>query len=84
MNSKQQKTLAAIFSLPTPKNLVWADMESLFLALGCTLLEGSSSRVAFVRDGIKADFHRPHPGKEAKAYQVKDARHFLMALGVKP
>ncbi|MDL2316455.1 type II toxin-antitoxin system HicA family toxin [Desulfovibrio sp. OttesenSCG-928-A18] len=65
MNSKQRKTLAAIFSSPTRKNMVWADIESLLLAIGCEVVEGDGSRVAFLRDGQKADFHRPHPGKEA-------------------
>jgi hypothetical protein len=27
--------------------------------------------------------HKPHPGKEAKPYQVEAARKFLLALGVK-
>ncbi|MBQ3059437.1 MAG: type II toxin-antitoxin system HicA family toxin [Desulfovibrio sp.] len=84
MNSGQRKTLAAIFATPIPKNLIWADIESLFIALGCELCEGSGSRVAFRRDGKKADFHRPHPGKEAKPYQVRDAREFLIRLGERP
>ena len=39
MNSGQRKTLAAIFATPIPKNLIWADIESLFIALGCELCE---------------------------------------------
>ena len=32
-----------------------------------------------------ATFHRPHPAKEAKPYQVvRDARIFLESAGVKP
>lgn len=84
MNSAQKKTLAAIFATPTPKNLVWADIESLLIALGCNVYEGSGSRVSFQRDGQKADFHRPHPRKEAKPYQVRDAKDFLSRLGEKP
>ena len=84
MNSKQRKTLASIFSLPTPKNIAWADIESLLLAVGCELIEGSGSRIAFIRDGQKADFHRPHPDKEAKPYQVRNAKDFLTKLGVEP
>ncbi|MDR2893522.1 MAG: type II toxin-antitoxin system HicA family toxin [Deltaproteobacteria bacterium] len=84
MNSNQRKTLTAIFASPTPKNLAWADIESLLLALDCKLIEGSGSRIAFIRDGRKADFHRPHPGKEAKPYQVRNARDFLNTLGVRP
>jgi hypothetical protein len=29
-------------------------------------------------------FHRPHPAKEAKRYQVRDAREFLIKLGYQP
>jgi hypothetical protein len=29
-------------------------------------------------------FHRPHPTKEAKPYQVTDARNFLTLIGVIP
>ena len=84
MNSKQRKTLVSVFSLPTPKNIAWADIESLLLAVGCELIEGSGSRIAFIRDGQKADFHRPHPDKEAKPYQVRNAKDFLTKLGVEP
>lgn len=47
MNSKQRKTLEAIFSTPVPKTLAWKDIESLFRALGCTVVEGDGSRVSF-------------------------------------
>ncbi|RSC20986.1 type II toxin-antitoxin system HicA family toxin [Rhizobium sophoriradicis] len=36
------------------------------------------------QDGIIASFHRPHPDKEAKRYLVRDAREFLMQIGVTP
>jgi hypothetical protein len=32
----------------------------------------------------KPQFHRPHPEKEVKPYQIKDARLFLENAGVKP
>ena len=31
-----------------------------------------------------ASFHRPHPAKEAKRYQLRDARDFLVRIGVTP
>ena len=83
MNSRHRKTLAAIFTSPTPASLQWADIEGLFLALGCRLIEGDGSRVRFEREGMVAIFHRPHPAKEAKRYQVRDARAYLARLGVK-
>jgi len=59
-------------------------IESLFVALGAQTIEGNGSRVRFELNGIIATFHRPHPAKEAKPYQVKDARAFLENAGVKP
>jgi hypothetical protein len=84
MNSTQRKTLAAIFSEPVPRNLEWRKIEALLIALGCELIEGRGSRVGFRKGDLRADFHRPHPGKEAKPYQVRAAREFLELLEVKP
>jgi len=84
MNSKQRNTLKAIFKNPVPANLEFNRMESLFLALGAKLIEGDGSRVRFVLNEEVVSFHRPHPHKEAKPYQVRDARSFLKQAGVKP
>ncbi len=37
-----------------------------------------------VRDFLSIPYHRPHPGKEAKRYQVRNAREFLTRAGVTP
>lgn len=84
INSKQIKTLAAIFANPTAANLEWARIESLLVAVGCAVIEGNGSRVKFCHGSTIASFHRPHPAKEAKAYQVDDARNFLILIGVTP
>jgi hypothetical protein len=84
MNSKQRKTLEAIFSNPVPSSLEFKRLESLFLALGAKVVEGSGSRVRFVLNDVVVSFHRPHPHKEAMPYQVRDARTFLQQAGVKP
>ncbi len=84
VNSKQRKILESIFSSSTPANIEWKKIESLFLALGATMIEGSGSRVSFILNNEKGDFHRPHPGKEAKRYQVKNAQEFLFKAGVLP
>ena len=84
MNNKQRKTLAAIFTNPPPKTLAWDDLVSLLFALGCDMDKDGGSHCAFRRDGKKADFHRPHPGKDLKPYQVRDARDFLVKIGVEP
>lgn len=54
------------------------------MALGSVLIEGDGSRVSFILNNEKADFHRPHPGKDAKRYQVRNARDFLTRAGVTP
>ncbi len=84
MNSKHRKTLEIIFSEPVNGNLEWRKIEALFLALGAELNERSGSRVSFTLNGEKLDVHRPHPGKEALKYRVKDARNFLTNAGVTP
>ena len=84
MNNTHRKTLDAVFSVPVPKTLEWRRIEALFVALGCELIEGDGSRVAFRKGAERADFHRPHPGKEAKPYQVRATREYLERLGVKP
>ncbi len=84
MNATHNKTLEIIFTNPVTKSLEWRRIESLLEAIGCRVIEGNGSRVRFEKDGIIASFHRPHPAKEAKPYQVRDARQFLESLGVKP
>ncbi|WP_018237810.1 type II toxin-antitoxin system HicA family toxin [Ensifer sp. BR816] len=84
MNSKQRKTLAAVFKDTVSGNIEWAAIENLLVAAGASVIEGSGSRVKFEKDGIVASFHRPHPDKEAKRYQVRDAREFLAQIGVTP
>ena len=84
MNARHAKMLSAIFRQPTPANIEWSDIEGLILALGCRLVEGSRSRVRFVKDDMIETFHRPHPAKEAKRYQVRAARDYLIRMGVKP
>lgn len=82
MNNAHRKTLGAIFANPVPAALEWRKMEALFMALGAQKAEGGGSRVAFVINGVRADFHRPHPGKHAKRYQIRTAREFLHLAGV--
>ena len=84
MNSKQRKTLGAIFTDPVSGTLAWADIEGLLVAAGARVIEGNGSRVRFVcRDEVES-FHLPHPAKEAKRYQVRAARDFLERIGVTP
>ena len=84
MNSKQRKALAAVFTDPVSGTIEWVMIESLLLAVGCRVIEGSGSRVRFEKDGEIESFHRPHPAKEAKRYQVRAAREFLIRLRIEP
>lgn len=84
MNSKQLKTLKAIFHDPVDGNIEWSRIESLLVAVGCRVIEGSGSSVVFEKDGVRTYFHRPHPQKAALRYRVKDARTFLERIGVEP
>lgn len=84
MNNRQRKTLSAIFTDPINGNIEWRRIETLLVALDCQVFEGSGSRVTFILNGQRADFHRPHPSKEALRYRVKDVREFLQRAGVTP
>ena len=74
----------AIFTDPVSGTIDWSAVESLLLAAGARLIVGRGSRVRFEKDGEIETFHRPHPAKEAKRYQVRAARAFLERLGVTP
>lgn len=76
--------MATIFADPVSKTLEWRKIEALLVAIGCQVIEGNGSRARFEKSGIIGTFHRPHPAKEAKPYQVRDARQFPDNLGVKP
>jgi len=84
MKSAHTKTLKTIFTNPVSMTLEWAQIESLFVGLGAKTIEGRGSRVRFLLNDAVGTFHRPHPQKEAKAYQVRDARAFLQSAGIKP
>ena len=85
MNHKHRKTLETIFTDPINGAIEWRRIEALFLALGAKRAERTlGSAVSFVLNDVRADFHRPHPGKAALRYRVKDARNFLEQAGIKP
>lgn len=84
MNSKHRRTLAAIFTRPTSASIAFSDIESLVVALGGLVTEREGSRVKIMLMGEEWRCHRPHPGKEAKRYQVEEARELLERLEVTP
>lgn len=84
MKGRHRRTLEVVFRDPVPGSLQWAALEGLLIAAGARVIEGRGSRVRFVKDGEVETFHRPHPSKEAKRYQVRAARGFLRRIGVTP
>lgn len=84
MNSKQNRTLMAIFSTPVRSDIEWNDVVSLFIALGATVTQGKGSRVRVLLNDETAVFHKPHPEKEMGKGAVKFVREFLENAGIEP
>ena len=78
MNRKHHRILEAVFTVPTLASIKFADVERLLVSFGAQKIEGRGSRNAFVlASGAKWEAHRPHPGKEAKKYQIESLREFI-------
>lgn len=84
MNAKQKKILELIFKRPTSSTIVWNDIENLMVSLGAKIREGKGSAGVFILNNKVFPFHKPHPQKEAKRYQVDDLRKFLTEMGIMP
>ena len=75
MNSKHRKTRDALFEHPVHSDIRWADIESLFKALGAEIEERKGSRVAVIWEGAAPEiFHRPHPEPFTDKGAVRAAR----------
>ncbi len=83
MKAKHRRTLEAIFLTPTRGGIVFSDVEALIRALGGEVREGEGSRVVFELKGNRMYLHRPHPGKEARKYQVEELREWFNRLEVR-
>jgi hypothetical protein len=83
MNSKHKKTFELLYKSPIQANILWADIESLFIALGAQVSEGSGSRVRVKLNDVRAVFHRPHPQKTTDKGAVNSVRRFLENAGVR-
>ncbi len=84
MKAKHRRVLEAIFAVPTQAGIVFSEIEALVTALGGDVREGAGSRVVFELKGSRQYLHRPHPGKEAKKYQIEELREWLRLLEVTP
>ena len=63
---------------------MFSDIEALLVALGGQVHEREGSRVKITIKGEQWRCHRPHPGKEAKRYQVEEIRELLERIGEQP
>ena len=84
MMSKQRKTLKDVFLHPAHSGIRWADIESLFIALGATVTEAEGSRITVILNDVYAVFHRPHPRPTADKGSVRSVKRFLTNAGVAP
>ena len=84
MNNRLKNTLLLIFTDPVRSDVVWSDIEKLFVALGGQVTQGNGSRVRVVLNGVFAVFHRPHPQKVTDKGALKSVRRFLENAGVSP
>jgi hypothetical protein len=84
MRKKHRSTLLAIFEDPVRANILWTDIEALFVSLGAVVEERKGSRLAVYLNGGVAIFHRPHPDPNTDKGAVKSVRKFLLAVGVSP
>ncbi len=71
-----------MFVNPVAKSLAWSRIENLMVGIGCVVIEGKGSHVGFVLGEDRWPTVRPHPRKEAKPYQILEAREFLSRNGV--
>jgi hypothetical protein len=84
LNARHQKTLEAVFDNPVSGSIKWRDVESLLIACGAEMSEGSGSRVRFTIGGQTLFLHRPHPSPDTKRWAIRDIREFLANAGIKP
>lgn len=73
-----------IFKQPTSANIKWADIESLFIALGAEVTEREGSRIGVALFGEVQVFHRPHPRPTTDKGAVVSIRNWLKKHEVTP
>ena len=84
MRRKSQRTLQLVFAHPASGNVLWRDIESLFIDLGAEVSEREGSRVAVILFGEVRVFHRPHPSPHTDKGAVASVRKWLEQHKVVP
>ena len=84
VNTKQRRTLSAIFDKPTPSGIRWQAIASLIRALDGEIRHRDGSRVRIDLKGESVNIHSPHPQKELKSYAVRLVRELLIRTGDEP
>jgi predicted RNA binding protein YcfA (HicA-like mRNA interferase family) len=78
--SKKEKLLKRFTEKPPRKDLTFTELETLLKALSFDKVEGSGSRVKFVKDGLLINLHKPHPDDTLKVYIVKQIQQKLKEM----
>lgn len=73
--------LRKIFEKPERPDILWKDIEKLFIILGAEVTEGKGSRVRVALNDIRAVFHRPHPERVTNKATVRSVRRLLIEAG---
>ena len=82
MNTKNRRTLEALFKKPVRIDIEWKDIEVLLYALGGTIRQGTGSRVRVTLKTLKIVIHIPHPQKEICVGLVKELRKLLKKMEI--
>jgi hypothetical protein len=84
MKTKHRKILEAIFAKPTQGRYRVQRHRGAGYNAWRQIFEREGSRVRIELKGEQWRCHRPHPGKEARKYQVEEARELFERLGIHP
>lgn len=84
MSTRHRRTLEAVFRDPVSATIIWDDVERMLVHHGAVIRERSGSRIEVELSGLRSNFHRPHPQKEAKQYQIREVRALLTQADIEP
>jgi hypothetical protein len=67
---------------PDARRSSMGEIEALLRSVGAEISEGAGSRVRVALGGVRAVFHRPHPGPETRRSVVRAVQDILAAAGI--